>query len=159
MRSAISVFHESLQIVLSYVKWQLRPHPIEETFEQWVVNWFGGRLFTTSSAATLRRSGDCLARIRADWAAQRIKNLSLLKAVWNALTGANDTTSLIDSFYYPRYGPGMMWEAFRDHVVEWGGTVVMELASGAHRQGGSQDRRSLDASGQLRPRDQSYPYS
>ncbi|WP_237212592.1 hypothetical protein [Ruegeria lacuscaerulensis] len=46
--------------------------------------------------------------IRADWAAQRIKNLSLPKAVWSAISGANDTASLIEEFQYPRLGPGMM---------------------------------------------------
>ena len=54
--------------------------------------------------------GHSLQRDRADWAAQRIKNLSLKKAVWNAISGSNDTTSLIEEFDYPRLGPGMMWE-------------------------------------------------
>ncbi len=61
------------------------------------------------------------AHIRADWAAQRIKNLSLPKAVWNALTGANDTASLIEEFQYPRLGPGMMWERTADCVEQQGG--------------------------------------
>jgi hypothetical protein len=57
----------------------------------------------------------------ADWAAQRIKNLSLMKAVINAITGANDTTSLIEEFHYPRLGPGMMWEKVTDLIRERGG--------------------------------------
>ena len=61
--------------------------------------------------------------IRADWAAQRIKNLSLPKAVWNAISGANDTASLIEEFQYPRLGPGMMWEKTRDLIREKGGSV------------------------------------
>jgi protoporphyrinogen oxidase len=63
--------------------------------------------------------------IQADWAAQRIKNLSLRKAVWNALTGSNDTSSLIEAFDYPRLGPGMMWDAFRDRIRDQGGEVRM----------------------------------
>jgi protoporphyrinogen oxidase len=63
--------------------------------------------------------------ISADWAAQRIKNLSLTKAVWNALTGSNDTASLIEKFKYPRLGPGMMWERCTKKVIENGGEVRM----------------------------------
>jgi protoporphyrinogen oxidase len=66
--------------------------------------------------------------IQADWATQRIKNLSLRKAVWNAISGHNNTTSLIEEFDYPRLGPGMMWEAFRDKIVERGGEMRMGSA-------------------------------
>ena len=120
---------ESIHIILSYLKWQLRPHPIEETFEQWVINRFGGRLFLHFfQSYTEKVWGVPCSEIHAGWAAQRIKNLSLLKVVWNALTGANDTTSLIDRFHYPRLGPGMMWEAFRDRIIECGGQLVMNCA-------------------------------
>src|SRR6056297_2287432 len=61
--------------------------------------------------------------IRADWAAQRIKNLSLFKAIWNSISGANDTTSLIEEFYYPRLGPGMMWETTQKFLEDHGGEV------------------------------------
>jgi protoporphyrinogen oxidase len=118
--------HESVQILLSYLKWQVKPHPIEENLEQWVINRFGGRLFQHFFRSyTEKVWGLPCSEIRADWAAQRIKNLSLLKAIWNALTGANNTTSLIDRFDYPRLGPGMMWETMRDRIVERGGTVFM----------------------------------
>ena len=121
---------ESIHIILSYLKWQLRPHPIEENFEQWVINRFGGRLFLHFfQSYTEKVWGLPCSEIHSGWAAQRIKNLSLLKAVWNAMTGANDTASLIDSFHYPRLGPGMMWEAFRDRIIEGGGQVVMNCAA------------------------------
>ncbi|WP_375259525.1 hypothetical protein [Citreimonas sp.] len=61
--------------------------------------------------------------IRADWAAQRIKNLSLSKAVWNAVSGRNDTASLIEEFEYPRLGPGMMWEKTAEAIEAEGGAV------------------------------------
>ncbi len=48
------------------------------------------------------------------------------RPIWNALSGSNDTHSLIEKFDYPRLGPGMMWEAFRDRVEEKGGEVRME---------------------------------
>lgn len=119
--------YESLRIMLSYAKWKVRPSREELTFEQWVTNRFGGRLFWHFfKSYTEKVWGIPCDEIRADWAAQRIKNLSLRKAVWNAISGSNDTHSLIEQFDYPRLGPGMMWEAFRDRVEEMGGEVRMK---------------------------------
>lgn len=118
--------YESFRIAISYLKWKVRPYRNEETFEQWVINRFGGRLYMHFFASyTEKVWGISPKRIRADWAAQRIKNLSLPKAVWNALTGANDTASLIEEFRYPRLGPGMMWEKTAEKVAENGGRVDM----------------------------------
>ncbi|GAA4746171.1 NAD(P)/FAD-dependent oxidoreductase [Sphingomonas daechungensis] len=118
--------YESARIMLSYLKWKVRPHVEEENFEQWVTNRFGGRLFWHFfKAYTEKVWGIPCTSIRADWAAQRIQNLSLRKAVWNAISGSNDTASLIGAFDYPRLGPGMMWETFRDRVEEKGGEVRM----------------------------------
>ncbi|MCA8887286.1 MAG: FAD-dependent oxidoreductase [Parvularculaceae bacterium] len=120
---------EAMQIMLSYFKWQVSPHREEENFEQWVTNRFGKRLFEHFfKSYTEKVWGIPCTEIRADWAAQRIKNLSLTKAVLNALTGANDTTSLIEEFEYPRLGPGQMWERFRDKVRDQGGEVRMQSA-------------------------------
>jgi protoporphyrinogen oxidase len=117
---------EALRIGWSFCWWQLFPHRREETFEEWVVNRFGDRLYRHFfKSYTEKVWGVPCTEIRADWAAQRIKNLSLFKAVWNALTGANDTTSLIEEFQYPRLGPGMMWEAARDRIRAKGGEVRM----------------------------------
>jgi protoporphyrinogen oxidase len=119
--------YESVRILLSYAKWQVRPSKEEHTFDQWVTNRFGGRLFWHFfKSYTEKVWGLPCNEIRADWAAQRIKNLSLRKAVWNAISGSNDTHSLIEEFDYPRLGPGMMWEAFRDRVLEKGGEVRMK---------------------------------
>jgi protoporphyrinogen oxidase len=118
--------YESARIMLSYFKWQVRPFRKEESFEEWVINRFGGRLYMHFFRSyTQKVWGISPKDIRADWAAQRIKNLSLFKAVWNAISGANDTTSLIEEFQYPRLGPGMMWEKTRDIVREQGGEVQM----------------------------------
>lgn len=129
--------YESVRIMLSYAKWRLKPNPIEATLEQWVTNRFGGRLFWHFfKSYTEKVWGIPCDEIRADWAAQRIKNLSLRKAVWNAVSGANDTTSLIEEFEYPRLGPGMMWEAFRDRIVSLGGEVRLEQSvKSIHRNG------------------------
>ena len=118
--------YESGRILLSYMKWRFRPHIEETNFEQWVTNRFGGRLFWHFfKTYTEKVWGMPCTEIQADWAAQRIKNLSLRKAVVNAITGSNDTTSLIEAFDYPRLGPGMMWEAFRDRIEDKGGEVRM----------------------------------
>jgi protoporphyrinogen oxidase len=119
--------YETVRIALSYLKWRVRPHPVEDNFEQWVMNRFGGRLFQHFFRTyTEKVWGIPCAEIRADWAEQRIKNLSLKKAVLSAITGKGDSSSLIDEFYYPRLGPGMMWEMFRDRVVARGQDVRTE---------------------------------
>lgn len=118
--------YETYKIIGSYIKWKLRPKKQEDTFEEWVINRFGGRLYMHFfHSYTKKVWGIPPSEIRADWAAQRIKNLSLPKAVWNAISGANDTASLIEEFQYPRLGPGMMWEKTQELVEERGGTVQM----------------------------------
>ena len=118
--------YESVRILLSYFKWQTMPHEIEENFEQWVTNRFGRRLFLHFfQGYTEKVWGIPCSKIRADWAAQRIQNLSLYRAAINAMTGRHDTSTLITEFFYPRLGPGMMWERFRDIIEERGGTVQL----------------------------------
>ncbi|NNU16646.1 glycosyltransferase [Parvularcula sp. ZS-1/3] len=117
---------EAAAIMCSYAKVRISPLKEEETFDQWVTNRFGKRLFDTFfKTYTEKVWGIPCSEIRADWAAQRIKNLSVSKAVWNALTGANDTVSLIEEFEYPRLGPGQMWEKCTQDIEEDGGQVVM----------------------------------
>jgi protoporphyrinogen oxidase len=118
--------YEAGRIMLSYFKWQVRPSKVEDSFEQWVINRFGGRLYMHFFRSyTEKVWGIPPRQIRADWAAQRIRNLSLMKAVINAVTGTNDTASLIEEFQYPRLGPGMMWEKVRDLVVAHGSSIEM----------------------------------
>ncbi|MDF1551820.1 MAG: FAD-dependent oxidoreductase [Deferrisomatales bacterium] len=115
---------ESLRILLSYARARLVPHPAEENFEQWVSNRFGQRLYETFfKTYTEKVWGIPCRSIRADWAAQRIKGLSLASAVTNALLGVRKAKSLIEEFDYPRLGPGMMWERFREAVEAGGGRV------------------------------------
>jgi len=118
---------ESMRIGLSYVGSRIRPIKQEDTLDQWVSNRFGKRLFETFfKTYTEKVWGIPCTSIQADWAAQRIQNLSLMKAVKTALFGGNDTTSLIEEFQYPRLGPGMMWERVRDLLRESGNTVRMQ---------------------------------
>jgi len=118
--------YETMRIALSYLKWRMRPHPVEENFQQWVMNRFGGRLFQHFFRTyTEKVWGIPCTEIRADWAEQRIKNLSLKEAVLSALGIARGHTSLIEEFHYPRLGPGMMWEKFRDRLIARGDEVRM----------------------------------
>jgi protoporphyrinogen oxidase len=118
---------EATSIMVSFAKSRALPHRKEENLEEWVSNRFGKRLYETFfKTYTEKVWGIPCTEIRADWAAQRIKNLSLTKAVWNALTGANDTASLIEEFQYPRLGPGQMWETCAAKVEERGGKVAMK---------------------------------
>lgn len=119
--------YESARVALSYAKWRVRPSAREDTFEEWVINRFGGRLYMHFFRSYTEKVWGISPRvIRADWAAQRIKNLSLPKAVWNAISGANDTASLIERFQYPRLGPGMMWEKAAEVTRARGGEVHLE---------------------------------
>jgi len=117
---------EAAHIMISFAKAKMFPSKKEDTFEEWVKNRFGGRLYRHFfKSYTEKVWGVPCTEIRADWAAQRIKNLSLMKAVWNAMTGANDTASLIEEFQYPRLGPGMMWEKMAAKIEDQGGEVRM----------------------------------
>ncbi len=117
---------EAVRIVMSYGKWRVFPSKTEDNFEDWVINRFGKRLYQHFfKSYTEKVWGIPPTQIRADWAAQRIKNLSLFKAIWNSISGANDTTSLIEEFHYPRLGPGMMWEAVQSILEDHGGEVHM----------------------------------
>ncbi|MCW5969343.1 MAG: NAD(P)/FAD-dependent oxidoreductase [Blastocatellales bacterium] len=112
---------ETLRIGLSYLSAQIKPHAEEQNFEQWVSNRFGERLYRIFfKTYTEKVWGIPCTEISADWAAQRIKNLSLREAVRQALFGdrrdrdGGIVTTLIDEFHYPRLGPGQMWERCRD---------------------------------------------
>src|SRR2546426_3858816 len=101
------------RIVLSYLRWQFFPHPREDTFEQWVTNRFGRRLFRIFfKTYTEKVWGIPCSELRAEWAAQRIKDLSLKTALLHMLVRPRTTIrTLIEEFEYPRLGPGMIWEA------------------------------------------------
>lgn len=124
---------ESVRCGLSYLWAQLFPVRNPRNFEEWVGNQFGHRLFSIFFKTYTEKvwGMDCK-EISADWAAQRIKGLSLKTAVLSSLlpkrkprSSSDVVKTLIDSFRYPRKGPGMMWEACAAKVVEKGGTVEM----------------------------------
>lgn len=125
---------ESLQIFISYCRARLFPSSEEKSFEQWVVNRFGERLYKTFfKTYTEKVWGIPCSEIRADWAAQRIKGLSLMVAVSNALFGGQQAKSLIEEFSYPKFGPGMMWNSFMDRIVAEDGKVLLKAEVSALR--------------------------
>jgi protoporphyrinogen oxidase len=120
----------------SYLRWKMFPKKDTRSFEDWTINQFGRKLFSIFfKTYTEKVWGMACSDISADWAAQRIKGLSLGKAVLDGFKrslGLNrrpndgmETKTLLESFRYPRKGPGMMWEAARDHVVAGGNRVLM----------------------------------
>ncbi|QDV34574.1 NAD(P)/FAD-dependent oxidoreductase [Tautonia plasticadhaerens] len=120
---------KSARILASYLKARLRPVEPERSFEDWIVNRFGRTLFEIFfKTYTEKVWGMPTSEISADWAAQRIKGLSLIGAALNALKvgrpGRGEVVkTLIEEFKYPRLGPGQMWEAAADRVRQAGGAV------------------------------------
>lgn len=114
--------------VWSYLYAHYRPSPVEENLQQWVTNRFGKRLFEIFfKTYTEKVWGIPCTEIRAEWAAQRIQGLSLARAILTATAlHKRQIKSLIDSFRYPRLGPGQMWETCRDLIREGGNQVLMQ---------------------------------
>ena len=126
---------ESMRCVLSYLWYRIFPYRSPSSFDRWVSNQFGQRLFRIFfKTYTEKVWGMPCAEISADWAAQRIKNLSLGSAIlhgflgktrWSTSSKKRVITSLIETFRYPRRGPGMLWEACRDRVLAQGGSLLL----------------------------------
>jgi protoporphyrinogen oxidase len=118
--------------MLSYFKAKVFPIRPERSFEDWVINRFGARLYRIFfKTYTEKVWGMPCDQISADWAAQRIKGLSLVKAIRNAFSRSpqnadgNVIKTLIEEFEYPKFGPGMMWERAAEKIRSQGGKVYM----------------------------------
>ena len=121
---------EALRCLLSYLRVRLWPVHEPHNLQDWVSNQFGRRLFEIFFRTyTEKVWGMKCTEISADWAAQRIKGLSLITAIYNSVWprrhGHNVIKTLIDSFRYPRRGPGMLWQAAADGVVRRGGKILL----------------------------------
>ena len=131
---------ESFLCVCSYIGVRIKKPKDQTSFEGWVASRFGWRLYhALFKTYTEKVWGVAADKLPADWAAQRIKNLSLGKAIVNALLpkrNRRDITSLIEQFHYPKYGPGMMWEVCRDKVEAAGSRVIMNTVVTAVRHRG-----------------------
>jgi protoporphyrinogen oxidase len=138
---------EAVRCAGSYVWARIHPPKDKSTLEGFVVSRFGWRLyghfFKTQSEKVW---GVPCTEIQADWGAQRIKNLSLFRAVWEALkpkwlraraAKSKQVTSLIEEFNYPKFGPGMMWERCAELVTAAGTKITFDavVTKVEHRDG------------------------
>jgi protoporphyrinogen oxidase len=125
---------ETLRIGLSYAQAQLRRRSPESSLEDFLINRFGDRLYRTFfKDYTEKVWGVPCREISAEWGAQRIKGLSVTKALVHAVAGRfrspADTaqkqteTSLIERFLYPKFGPGQMWEEVARRISACGGEI------------------------------------
>jgi protoporphyrinogen oxidase len=125
---------EAISIGLSYGRAQLKSRSPEISLEDFLINRFGDRLYRTFfKDYTQKVWGVPCREISAEWGAQRIKGLSVAKAVAHALTSPfrssadaaqkGTETSLIERFLYPKFGPGQMWEEVARRVATLGGEV------------------------------------
>ena len=130
---------EAALCMASYAWARIHPPKDQSTFEGWTTSRFGTRLYRIFfKTYTEKVWGVPANQIQADWAAQRIKNLSLVKALTNAMMpkSRRTHTSLIEEFQYPRHGPGMMWERARELVEERGTQVLMQTPARTIRHAG-----------------------
>jgi protoporphyrinogen oxidase len=125
---------EMVRIGISYGQAQLRHRAPESSLEDFFINRFGQRLYRTFfKAYTEKVWGVPCREISADWGAQRIKGLSITRALTHAATAVfrskadtaqrNTETSLIERFLYPKLGPGQMWEEVSRQVITGGGEL------------------------------------
>ena len=123
-------------IGLSYIKAQIFKRKDETYLDAFMINRFGMRLYKTFfEDYTHKVWGVPCSQIKADWGAQRIKGLSLRRAVSHAIKDLLSSdfskaqeareTSLITRFFYPKFGPGQMWETVTRQVTQCGGQVHM----------------------------------
>ena len=117
---------ELTRCMASYLWAAVKPKGREDTFEAWVSNRFGKRLYQHFfKTYTEKLWGVSATEIRGEWAAQRIKGLSFFSAAKAAFMGneGDKIKSLISEFNYPRFGPGQMWEQMTDDIKAQGGEI------------------------------------
>lgn len=126
-------WRRTLRMGTDYLIARLRPVHPEKSLEDFLKNRFGNHLYQTFfSDYTEKLWGVPCSEINPEWGAQRIKGLSLRKAVSHALSkrdsisgGKEVETSLIDHFHYPKFGPGQMWEHVAQEIERLGGRIML----------------------------------
>lgn len=119
---------------LSYIKAKASPIKQEVSLQDFFINRFGEKLYRQFfKEYTEKVWGVPCSEISAAWGAQRVKSLSVSKALWHAAksalgmnNGQAEQTSLIESFVYPKLGPGQMWEEVARRFVNSGGVLLMK---------------------------------
>ncbi|MGA0557193.1 FAD-dependent oxidoreductase [Larkinella sp. VNQ87] len=120
---------QSIHSVGSYVVEKLNPTPDTQTFESWVTRRFGKKLYNTFFKTYSEKLWGIPCReLDEDFAAQRIKKLSLGEAIRNAVKGGKGNThkTLIDQFAYPTGGNGMIYDRMADYVSRYGGSIHLK---------------------------------
>ncbi|WP_327002925.1 NAD(P)/FAD-dependent oxidoreductase [Dactylosporangium sp. NBC_01737] len=121
---------ETTRCLASYAMARIRPPKNQDTLEGWIVARFGWRLYRHFFKTYNEKLwGVAVSALPADFAAQRIKSLSLSSAITNALLpkrNQKEITSLIEEFQYPKYGPGMMWERCQELIEKHQGEVLLD---------------------------------
>lgn len=138
----------TVRIGISYILSTIFPIRNETNLEEFFVNRFGRELYKTFfKSYTEKVWGVPCTSISAEWGAQRIKGLSIIKAITHSLKSLlpkkqrdisqkDVETSLIEQFMYPKHGPGQMWEETARQVKEMGGEIHMRHAAlGVTREG------------------------
>lgn len=126
--SSLGIF-TSAACMLSYFKEKLSPTKLDGSFENWVVNRFGRKLFEIFFKTYSEKLwGISCKELDSDFAAQRIKKLSLMEAVLNAFKGGkgNKHKSLVDQFYYANGGTGQIYDKMAAYVQEKGGRILLQ---------------------------------
>lgn len=129
-------FFRILKIGMTYLRVKLFPLKKIDSLEDFFISRFGEELYKTFfKDYTEKVWGVQCSEIPADWGKQRVKELSVTRAVLHAIRsvfikeksiGQKKTdTSLIEQFLYPKYGPGQMWERVAEIIREKGGTIIM----------------------------------
>ncbi|NSL90367.1 NAD(P)/FAD-dependent oxidoreductase [Chitinophaga sp. Mgbs1] len=129
----------TISIMISYLQAQAFPRKNEKTLEDFMINRFGKTLYNLFfKHYTEKVWGVPCNEISAEWGAQRIKGISIGKAIahaaksaWNAskpkdIKQKNVETSLIEQFLYPKHGPGQLWEEVAHQVTSQGATLLMQ---------------------------------
>ncbi len=121
------------KIGCSYMKALVFPIKDEKSLEDFMINRFGKELYLTFfKDYTEKLWGMDCNKISAEWGAQRIKGISILKVIkqmFKSLTGKKGgaiETSFIESFFYPKFGPGHMWQSVADEVRKKGGEIKLK---------------------------------
>lgn len=125
-------FIQTMKVGFSYLKSLVHKLP-EDNLENFYINRFGKALYGMFfEGYTEKLWGRHPSVISADWGSQRVKGISImavLKDAWNKLIGkekkaGEGETSLIEEFWYPKYGPGQLWETVARHDEEFGAHII-----------------------------------
>ena len=129
-------FFRTFKITVSYIKAQVFPVRKEKSLEDFLINRFGRELYKTFFRDyTEKVWGVSCDKIKPEWGAQRIKGLSIARAIKHAVKAAirrdmsigqkEVETSLINQFLYPKYGPGQLWQEVANIVKSKGGQIYL----------------------------------